>query len=382
MKTPTCLFGLIVLVVGCGETPAPVVSKPSESASTKAQSRKVTAASTDPADPVKEKGGFKAAAAKAAEDNPAGRWVLQASGVTEDLKDVQFLDAQLGFVVGHGNTILRTTDGGQTWKRLLPPKPVELRQVFFVSPKVGWVCTSLVGTILHTTDGGDSWAVVKLPGPEGVFSPRGNNFGSQTAVGNRYWLLYWGQGTRLQYTDDTGKEWKEIKLPFKFPDAAGASISFADLNHGCVAWKGQTEARCAFTRDGGQTWTVVELDKTQASGNYMMVRSADAQTAFALPHAGTIHATTDGGKTWTPHDMGHPRTGSSLNDLHFADTQLGHVLIEFPKAEVRRTRDGGKAWASLGKLQNPSYVHGVSFPDRKHGWVVGDKGYIEHYEEK
>lgn len=225
--------------------------------------------------------------------------------------------------------------------------------------------------------------MVKLPGPEGVYSPAGSNFGSQTAVGKRYWLLYWGlAGTKLQYTDDAGKEWKEIKLPFKFPDAAGADISFTDLNHGCVVWKGPAEARCAFTHDGGNTWEVVELDKKEAAGNYMRVRVADSQTAFALPHVGTIHTTRDGGKTWTPHDMGHSRTGSSLTDLHFANTQLGHVLVADPKAEVRRTTDGGKTWLSLGKLQNPSHVHGVSFPDRKHGWVVGDKGYIEHYHEE
>jgi len=131
MKT-RWLLGLVVIVAGCGKTPStPVASNPKESAtsSQKAQQAKDTATSADP--PADPKG------AKTPEEKPAGGWVLQTSGVTDDLKDVHFLDAQLGFVVGHGNTILRTTDGAQNWKRLLQPKAVELRQVFFVSPNLG-----------------------------------------------------------------------------------------------------------------------------------------------------------------------------------------------------------------------------------------------------
>ena len=40
---------------------------------------------------------------------------------------------------------------------------------------------------------------------------------------------------------------------------------------------------------------------------------------------------------------------------------------------------GARRGPCSGKLRNPSYVHGLSFPDKDHGWVVGDKGYIEHY---
>src|SRR5258708_26081639 len=42
-------------------------------------------------------------------------WTLQSSGTTRDLRGVSFVDADTGTAVGFSGTILRTTDGGQTW---------------------------------------------------------------------------------------------------------------------------------------------------------------------------------------------------------------------------------------------------------------------------
>jgi hypothetical protein len=42
-------------------------------------------------------------------------WTSQTSGTTADLFSVRFLDADNGFAVGAGPTILRTSDGGANW---------------------------------------------------------------------------------------------------------------------------------------------------------------------------------------------------------------------------------------------------------------------------
>jgi photosystem II stability/assembly factor-like uncharacterized protein len=61
---------------------------------------------------------------------------------------------------------------------------------------------------------------------------------------------------------------------------------------------------------------------------------------------------------------------------------LGHVLVS--EKEVRRTTDGGKSWSFLGKLKVPERVrvNALSFPSPGNGWVVGDKGFIAHYQSK
>src|SRR5262249_1317752 len=42
-------------------------------------------------------------------------WTIQASGTTQTLWDVSFIDANNGTAVGEGGTILGTTDGGDHW---------------------------------------------------------------------------------------------------------------------------------------------------------------------------------------------------------------------------------------------------------------------------
>jgi photosystem II stability/assembly factor-like uncharacterized protein len=94
-------------------------------------------------------------------DFPTGEWGWK----------IQFLNPQLGFVSLENDTaaaILKTTDGGQSWKRIPitdPQKNVELEGVGFINEQVGWVggwghnfeAGNPDGTTSGTTDGGATW---------------------------------------------------------------------------------------------------------------------------------------------------------------------------------------------------------------------------------
>jgi photosystem II stability/assembly factor-like uncharacterized protein len=302
---------------------------------------------------------------------PAGTWEVQTSGVKDHLTDVTFVSPALGWAVGDHNTILHTSDGGKTWARQVErqDKGPTFRWVLFTGPKAGWVSTEILGTILHTADGGVTWEKVPLPSEKAA----GVSYTEVAAVGDEFVLQY---SKFVFRTADAGRTWTEQTKKFPADSLSKGGMWFADGSHGCAAWNA---GRLAVTADGGMTWTESRLGK-EATGNYTLARFADPKTGWALPDHGTIHATADGGKTWEPQDLGPDRPGALLA-LHFADAKLGHVLGVGRRVvgEVRRTTDGGKTWALLGKLRNPSYVHGLSFPDKDHGWVVGDKGYIEHY---
>jgi photosystem II stability/assembly factor-like uncharacterized protein len=85
---------------------------------------------------------------------------------------IQFLTPQVGFVSlenFNGAAILKTTDGGQTWKRIEvndPQKNVDLEGVGFINEQVGWVGgwgpdldpnPGPDGVSSGTTDGGATW---------------------------------------------------------------------------------------------------------------------------------------------------------------------------------------------------------------------------------
>jgi photosystem II stability/assembly factor-like uncharacterized protein len=66
---------------------------------------------------------------------------------------VHFVDAQVGWAVGDGGTILNTSDGGTNWAAQTSGTIKRLRSVHFTNAQVGWAVGE-DGTILKTCDGG------------------------------------------------------------------------------------------------------------------------------------------------------------------------------------------------------------------------------------
>src|SRR5205814_8552807 len=48
----------------------------------------------------------------------APQWTLQTSGVTARLRGVSAVSARVAWASGSGSTVLRTDDGGATWKNI------------------------------------------------------------------------------------------------------------------------------------------------------------------------------------------------------------------------------------------------------------------------
>ena len=83
-------------------------------------------------------------------------WTIQQSGTSLDLWGVSFSDASNGTAVGAGGMILRTTDGGEHWNIQASGTVEELRDVSFADANNG-TAVGFGGLILHTTDGGSTW---------------------------------------------------------------------------------------------------------------------------------------------------------------------------------------------------------------------------------
>ncbi len=112
-------------------------------------------------------------------------WTPQTSGTNRDLLAVSFVDGNTGTAVGEGGTIVRTTDGGETWTRQTSGTTNFLRAVSFVDANTG-TAVGDQGIILHTTDGGDTWTRHNgaLPNLQGVSFPRRSKQRRPAAVGH------------------------------------------------------------------------------------------------------------------------------------------------------------------------------------------------------
>jgi photosystem II stability/assembly factor-like uncharacterized protein len=108
--------------------------------------------------------------------------------------------------------LLRSDDGGDTWKAVLTPE-TELYRISFADEQRGWL-TGGGGSLWRTTDGGQSWApqAVRAEVPLGrlAFAPGREVFG----------LAPLWRGQALQTTD--GEHWRVVEVGpgYSLPDVA------------------------------------------------------------------------------------------------------------------------------------------------------------------
>src|ERR1035438_9547685 len=83
------------------------------------------------------------------------------------LKAMQFVSSTIGYAIGDGGTVLKTTDRGNTWIRLNTGVLDNLVALSFVNPQTGYIVGNSVllseGFILKTSDGGNSWLLYWPP---------------------------------------------------------------------------------------------------------------------------------------------------------------------------------------------------------------------------
>jgi photosystem II stability/assembly factor-like uncharacterized protein len=100
-------------------------------------------------------------------------WKTQAAVAT--VREFCFLSEEYGFAVG-GKAILRTANGGTTWENVTPKddRIKDLRSVYFIDGSNGWVAgrgaDEQVGStfikhsiLLRTKDGGATWTIMDFP---------------------------------------------------------------------------------------------------------------------------------------------------------------------------------------------------------------------------
>ncbi len=320
----------------------------------------------------------------AADTKEKSVWEEQKSGVEDDLHDVAFVDGKAGFAVGDNQTILKTTDGGQSWRRVIDRIErggrSELREVQFGSPKEGWAISGVAATILHTADGGESWQSVPLPKDSLALKHKI----TQAAVGSNYYYLCWGlSGTHLFHTSNAGRTWQELNNQIKLGGVdADARLFFLDAERGWYANLRGIPGRgyLGTTTDGGKSWNEQQLPANRS----MRLQFVDKDRGWVLPETGLFLATIDGGKSWSEHKLA-PKKPISQMDLHFLNAESGYVVHyadgtkNQPGFEVRHTDDGGKTWNVVGGfVATLNFPRSMAFTAEGEGWLVGKKGYIAH----
>jgi hypothetical protein len=219
----------------------------------------------------------------------------------EGVTGMYFLDAARGWLVGvnpgaPGQLFVQDTeDGGRTWsERPVPGSELEADDVYaratvhFRDARHGWllgkVATSAAfseGRLLRTEDGGRTWRRLPRPPTAGplVF-----------VTGERGFLVDGAEARTLYLTEDGGERWREVSLvpglvlhglpSFRSPDEGSVAVTVS----------GEAPRLLTFvTRDGGRTW--------RQDASLELPAGADAAPALAaFSERGQLQAVAAGGR--------------------------------------------------------------------------------------
>jgi photosystem II stability/assembly factor-like uncharacterized protein len=112
-------------------------------------------------------------------------------------KSIHFPSESVGYIAGFQGSVLKTTDGGNSWEQLHKKsgaffRGTKLEKVHFWDEYTGLVC-GLNGKLLFTGDGGNNWKTIDLNTSENLRSVVLNSPNSAIVAGDngKMWLVEW-----------------------------------------------------------------------------------------------------------------------------------------------------------------------------------------------
>jgi photosystem II stability/assembly factor-like uncharacterized protein len=287
------------------------------------------------------------------------------------LHAVYFLDQNRGWVAGGNGTLLETSDGGQTWRKLLPQTKDTIRDVYFADDHTGWlVCERDAlklktndeprSYLLKTEDGGLTWRTVSLD----LSDVNARLVRAVFTDAQRGWVF--GETGVVFATRDGGASWVRQSPPTKHLLLGGA---FVDETHGWLVGAGTT---ILHTGDGGNTWRNAVV-RDGAGARFTGASFVGKSLGWAVATSGRVFATIDGGRTW----FGQPsNVDADLLDVKFVDASRGWAAGA--QGTILHTLDGGIHWGQEASGTSHA-LERLFFVDRDHGWAVGFGGTILTY---
>jgi photosystem II stability/assembly factor-like uncharacterized protein len=231
--------------------------------------------------------------------------------------------------------------------------------VFFINDTMGWVCG--YQTILKTTDGGQSWQNVEV-GTFSSWSPVCVFFSDEM----HGWIG--SNGSLLYRTQDGGETWEDLLIPNPNPGNILPDIYFVTPN---IGWAILQNGYIYYTENGGQTW--VEQLNANAIFNiyffkFFFINQLKGWVVGYNPvlEFGVIYHTSDGGNTWIEQ---YVTSGQNyfLRDVHFIDENTGWALNRY---YIYRTTNGGEDWfPEMIQQSDPAITtRALCFTDSLRGW--------------
>lgn len=315
---------------------------------------------------------------------PAPAWRLSPTGTDAEFRGLAAVNSRIAWVSGTGGTVLRTTDGGRSWRSVGPPdtqKP-EFRDIeafdadHAVTLSIGPGDSS---RIYRTDDGGAHWQLsFTNPDPAAfydciAFFDHRRGLATSDPVDGAF---------RVQATDDGGRSWHQLPasaFPPALPGeagfaASGQCLTTAGPRDAWIATGGGARARVLHTGDGGRHWQAADtpLPSSESAGVFAVAFRDPWQGIaiggdYAHPTAPgpAVALSGDAGRDWKTPPQAPAGYRSAL-------AWRGETVFTVGPGGSDYGPDGGRHWTSFdtGSFDSVACSDGACWASGVHGRVA------------
>ncbi len=265
------------------------------------------------------------------------------------LTSLHFIDSLRGWCVG-ANHLFSTTDGGYSWENHNLSAGFEAWSVIFTDANHGWIAGP--GAVLRTTNGGISWDSTAIANEQ---------FTSVYFVNNSTGWVASLQGY-IYGTTDGGVSWNQLYANWMHSYQA---IFFLDSLRGWAGGsKWQFGLSLVSTTDGGLTWT--DHPSLPYGIGVSSIQFTDSLHGWMAAEGYEIYSTNDGGETWNASSQAFDR----LLSVHVTEDGM-NIWAAGGQGVMIASTDGGNNWASRTS-HLAHFLQDVEFVNEQVGWAVGD----------
>lgn len=199
-------------------------------------------------------------------------WIFDNYSASLNIRFSEFNDINTGFAISERGNVLKTTNFGINWNKVLNFSG-EIFSLYFLNTYTGWAFTG--DSIFMTTNGGYNWE--KNSNVNSII--RADFINVQTGYGSN--------GNQLFKTTNSGFNWS-----LSYP---GIAIDYYFINSqtGWIISDGDSVSFIMKTSDGGVNWNLM----ANVFEDVNWIRFPDVNTGYLLSY-NKLFRTTDSGRNW------------------------------------------------------------------------------------
>jgi len=315
-------------------------------------------------------------------------WTIQTSGVTARLRGVSAVSERVAWACGAESTVLRTSDGGATWRQLtvIPDAAdrVDFRDIDAIDARTAYVLSIGNGPasrIYKTTDAGATWVLqFKNEDPKAFYDAMSfwdaeHGIVMGDSIDGQFCILM---------TEDGGRHWQRVAasgLPPALENegafaASGTNIAVFGRSRAWIGTGAGANARVLRTHDRGRTWAIAATPLIAGpSAGIFSITFRDARHGVIVggdykkenEAVRNLAVTSDGGVTW--------RLVKGLSGFRSAVAYVPGVgrpaLVAVGPAGADYSTDDGRTWRPI---EGPGFDALSFVPGALTGFASGARG--------